>query len=80
MDWNQIEGNWNKYKDKVKERWAKFTDDDIARMKGRKDEIVGRIKHVYGAAHDDAVKQSEEFRMSLDESFERDTDFDTVKH
>lgn len=84
MDWNQIEGNWEKLKGKVKQKWAKFTDDDIMKMKGRKDELIGRIKHVYGTAHDDAVKQSEEFRSSLDDSSEKgtdlDTDSDTVKH
>jgi uncharacterized protein YjbJ (UPF0337 family) len=80
MDWNQVEGNWEKFKGKVKQRWAKFTDDDIASMKGRKDEIVGRIKHVYGTAHDDAVRQSEEFRNSLNEDFEENNDTDVIKH
>jgi uncharacterized protein YjbJ (UPF0337 family) len=65
MDWHHIEGNWDKFKGKLKEKWAKFTDDDVAMLKGNKDELVGRIKHVYGTAHEDAVKQAEEFRTSL---------------
>lgn len=82
MDWSHIEGNWDKFKGKVKEKWGKFTDDDLAKMKGNKDEIVGRIKHVYGTAHDDAVKQSEEFRSSLSDTFSKDDDKveDSHKH
>jgi uncharacterized protein YjbJ (UPF0337 family) len=82
MDWNHIEGNWDKLKGKVKEKWGKFTDEDIAKMKGSKDEIIGRIKHVYGTAHEDAVKQSEEFRNSLSDTFGKDADKgdDVSKH
>jgi uncharacterized protein YjbJ (UPF0337 family) len=65
MDWHQLEGNWDKLKGKVKGKWAKFTDEDIAIVKGRKDDLVGRIKHVYGSAHEDAVRQSDEFMKSL---------------
>jgi len=65
MDWHQLEGNWEKLKGQVKQKWAKFTDDDLNMVKGRKDELIGRIKHVYGSAHEDAVKQSEEFMKSI---------------
>jgi len=27
MDWNGVEGNWKEVKGKVKEKWAKLTDD-----------------------------------------------------
>ena len=29
MDWNRVEGNWKEVKGKVKEKWAKLTDDDL---------------------------------------------------
>ena len=71
MDWHHIEDNWDKFKGKVKEKWAKFTDDDLTMMKGRKDDLVGRIKHVYGTAHEDAEEQAEEFRRSVDSTSEK---------
>ena len=33
MDWNQVEGNWKEVKGKVKEKWAKLTDDDLTAIK-----------------------------------------------
>ena len=65
MDWHHLEGNWEKFKGKIKDKWGKFTDDDLKQIAGKKDELIGRIKHVYGSAHEDAVKQSQEFLESL---------------
>lgn len=31
MNWNQIEGQWNEFKGKVKEQWGKLTDDEHVR-------------------------------------------------
>jgi uncharacterized protein YjbJ (UPF0337 family) len=28
MDWNRVEGNWKEVKGKVKQKWAKLTDDE----------------------------------------------------
>ena len=34
MDWNRVEGNWKQVKGKVKEKWGKLTDDDLATING----------------------------------------------
>jgi uncharacterized protein YjbJ (UPF0337 family) len=65
MQWGQIEGSWDKVKGKLLERWGKFTDNDLALIGGKKDDLIGRIKHVYGVAKEDAETQIEEFRASL---------------
>jgi uncharacterized protein YjbJ (UPF0337 family) len=36
MDWNRVEGNWKQVKGKVKEKWGKLTDDDLAAINGRR--------------------------------------------
>ncbi len=74
MDWNQIEGNWDKFKGSIREKWGKFTDDDMAKLKGTKDDLIGRIKHVYGVAKEDAEKQIEEFRASLKHTDKKEED------
>ena len=43
MDWNRIEGNWKQAKGKVKEKWGKLTDDDLAQVNGQRDQLEGRI-------------------------------------
>ena len=34
MDWNRIEGDWKQAKGKIKEKWGKLTDDDLAQVNG----------------------------------------------
>jgi hypothetical protein len=36
MDWNSVEGNWKEVKGKVKEKWAKLTDDDLTAIDGQR--------------------------------------------
>jgi uncharacterized protein YjbJ (UPF0337 family) len=50
MDWNQVEGNWKEVKGKVKEKWAKLTDDDLTAINGRRDQLEGRLQERYGYA------------------------------
>lgn len=43
-----FEGKWNQVKGAIKQKWAKFSDDDIAAMKGKKDELLGKLQEKYG--------------------------------
>jgi uncharacterized protein YjbJ (UPF0337 family) len=36
MDWNRIEGNWKEAKGKIKQKWRQLTDDDLAKIDGRR--------------------------------------------
>jgi uncharacterized protein YjbJ (UPF0337 family) len=40
----QIKGDWNIAKGKLKQKWAKLTDDDLRYADGKTDELVGRIQ------------------------------------
>jgi uncharacterized protein YjbJ (UPF0337 family) len=50
MDWNRVEGNWKEVKGKVKEKWAKLTDDDLTAINGHRDQLEGRLQQRYGYA------------------------------
>ena len=39
-----IKGDWNIAKGKIKQRWAKLTDDDLTFVEGQEDELIGRIQ------------------------------------
>jgi uncharacterized protein YjbJ (UPF0337 family) len=67
MNWDQVEGKWNQYKGKVKEKWGKLTDDDLDVIKGRRQQLVGKIQERYGLAREAAEKQTEEFVKALKE-------------
>ena len=40
----EIKGDWNILKGKIKQKWAKLTDDDLAFVAGKEDELIGRIQ------------------------------------
>ncbi len=50
MNWDTIEGNWKQYQGKAKQQWGKLTDDDLTVIKGRRDELEGRLQTHYGYA------------------------------
>jgi uncharacterized protein YjbJ (UPF0337 family) len=57
MNWDRVEGNWKQLTGKVKEKWGKLTEDDIAVINGKQDQLVGRIQERYGIAKDEAQRQ-----------------------
>lgn len=48
MNKEQFEGQWQQFRGKVKEKWGKFTDDDVTRMNGKFDQFVGMLVEKYG--------------------------------
>ena len=57
----EIKGDWNITKGKLKQKWAKLTDDDLQYAEGKHDELVGRIQKRTGEtreAVETAVKEA----------------------
>lgn len=61
MNWQQVKGNWNQAKGHVKSRWGELTDDDLTRIEGERDKLVGIIQERYGVAKEEAERQVDEF-------------------
>ena len=40
----EIKGDWNITKGKLKQKWAKLTDDDLQYVEGKHEELFGRIQ------------------------------------
>ena len=51
-----LKGNWNIIKGKLKQRWAKLTDDDLELIEGKEDELIGRIQKKTGETRDDVIQ------------------------
>lgn len=61
MNWDQVEGQWKGITGKVRETWAKLTDDDLELIAGKKDRLLGKIQERYGLAKDKAESQLDKF-------------------
>jgi uncharacterized protein YjbJ (UPF0337 family) len=59
MNWDQIQVNWMHFKDKIANNWAKLTDEDLTRICGRRNELVGRLQARYGFAKTEAEREIE---------------------
>lgn len=53
--------NWNHMRDKVKEQWGRLTHDDLDRIDGKVDELIGRIQNRYGLAREEAERSVREW-------------------
>ncbi|WP_439577940.1 CsbD family protein [Elioraea sp.] len=65
MNKDMIAGNWKQLVGKAKVQWGKLTDDDLAVIEGRQDQLVGRIQERYGIAREEAERQVQEWRDRL---------------
>lgn len=61
MNWDQVEGTWKTMKGRVREQWAKITDDDIEAIAGKKDRFLGAIQKRYGYEKEKAESELENF-------------------
>jgi uncharacterized protein YjbJ (UPF0337 family) len=48
----ELQGQWNQVKGKVKEKWGQLTDDDVNIGSGNLDTIIGKIQSRTGEARD----------------------------
>jgi uncharacterized protein YjbJ (UPF0337 family) len=48
----ELQGQWNKLRGQVKERWGQLTDDDLQIQGGNVDQLVGRIQQKTGETRD----------------------------
>ncbi|QLH37515.1 MAG: CsbD family protein [Parachlamydiaceae bacterium] len=65
MNKDLFEGKWHDFKGKVKEKWGKLTDNDLAQINGKRESLLGKIQTYYGYAKDKAEKELEHFEKSL---------------
>ena len=65
MNWDQIEGKWHQMKGQVRTAFGELTDNDIAEMRGRREELVGKLQERYGYAKAEAQRRVDEFAAKL---------------
>jgi uncharacterized protein YjbJ (UPF0337 family) len=56
-----LKGKWNEYKGKAKERWGKLTDDELERVEGQRDQLVGLVQQEYGRSREQAEKELDQW-------------------
>jgi len=52
--------NWEQMKGELKIKWSKLSDDDLARIDGEREKLVGRVQELYGITKEEAERQIDE--------------------
>lgn len=66
MNDDVFKGMWNQLKGKVKQQWGELTDDDLDRIDGKREEMLGVVQERYGWERDKAESEINKFLKSLD--------------
>jgi uncharacterized protein YjbJ (UPF0337 family) len=57
----EMKGDWNITKGKLKQKWAKLTDNDLEYKEGQQEELIGRIQKTTGETREAIEKTLKEF-------------------
>jgi uncharacterized protein YjbJ (UPF0337 family) len=57
MNSDVFEGKWKQFRGRVKEWWGDITDDELDRIEGKSDRMVGLLQEKYGWTRDRAERE-----------------------
>lgn len=57
MNQDILQGKWKQLRGQVKQWWGNLTDDDLDKINGSMDKLVGSIQERYGYAKEEAVAE-----------------------
>ena len=64
MNVDTLKGQWKQLTGKLKEKWGKLTDNDLAIVNGTREQLIGKIQEKYGYAKEQAEKEVAEFEKA----------------
>ena len=59
--WARIAGNWKQFRDEIRHKWGKLTDEDLIAINGRRKHFEGKIQERYGYAEDRVRKDVDDW-------------------
>ena len=57
MNWDIVAGNWKQFSGQVKQKWGQLTDDELAKVNGKREELEGMLQARYGYTKEQAQKE-----------------------
>lgn len=52
-----LKGSWNELKGKLKQEYGELTEDDLAYVEGKEDELIGRIQKRLGKKREEIASE-----------------------
>ena len=61
MNEDILKGQWSQLKGRVRQEWGRFSNDDVARINGDREILLGRLQELYGRTREEAEEELEQF-------------------
>ena len=61
MNWTIAENNWQQFKGRIRARWIKLDEDQLAMIGGKRSELLKSIQNVYGITRAEAEREVRTF-------------------
>ena len=68
MNEDILKGQWKQIRGQVKEWWGVLTDDDLDKINGRRDQLIGMLQQKYGFTKDQATRELDDHLALLKQS------------
>ncbi len=69
MNKDILEGKWMQLRGDIRSKWGDLTDDDLDRVAGNRDRLMGILQERYGYARDEAERQVSDFLTDAETRF-----------
>lgn len=63
-----LQGKWHQLKGQVRQQWGKLTDDDVAKLNGKTEELAGILQQRYGYAKTQAQTEIDNWVHKQDQN------------
>lgn len=65
MNWDQIKSHWKQVCEKIQVTWGKLSEDDLAMIAGRREQLTGLLQQRYGYDRKLAEQKVDDFAQGL---------------
>ena len=79
MNKDELIGDWKIVKGKIKEQWSDLTDDELLKIEGKKDQLVGTLQKKYGITREQAEQEFSNFKKRVLKDSDCGSDFHSNK-
>ena len=61
MNWTVAENNWHQFKGRIRARWNRLDEEQLALIAGKRDELLKSIQRIYEITRGDAEREIRAF-------------------
>ncbi|MEZ4512839.1 MAG: CsbD family protein [Chloroflexota bacterium] len=61
MNTDILQGQWKQLKGKLQQKWGELTDDELDRIAGKREELIGLVQEKYGRSREEVEEEVNDF-------------------